>query len=397
MKKTRYDGYRSFQYLTPGRDYEEFDLPVELNRVDSSGPVLSEEQTARVEELMERHTVVSFHDHPTLWPGDWPTMVSQRRQGRDWMGYEGISRSGVDAFFDGFTDGTGLITSRHGWKWDEMVFDLGMRLSDIAHQDFVVVAKSAGDIARAKANGQVALVLSVEALTPIENEIDRIDVLYGIGVRCMGLVYSSSNQLGSGLQEEGDGGLTGLGKEAVRRLNDLGVIIDVAHVNDRTSLEAIEMSSSPVCITHAGAREVWNSKRMKPDEVIIACAERGGVIGIEAAPHSTISQDHSRHSLDSVMAHFEYCKELVGIDHVAFGPDTLFGDHVGVHKMFSHVGIGSTVAADFERVEFVNGIESPAEAMRNICGWLVQHGYSDEEIGKALGGNILRVMTTVLG
>jgi membrane dipeptidase len=131
--------------------------------------------------------------------------------------------------------------------------------------------------------------------------------------------------------------------------------------------------------------------------VLKACAERGGVIGIEAAPHTTLTKEHPRHSIESFMQHFEYCVELVGIEHVAFGPDTLFGDHVGLHHVFAQQL--STRAArsgvEFEEVPFVDGIENPSEAFPNITRWLVKHSYSDTDIGRVLGGNILRVLDEV--
>lgn len=397
MKQTVYEGYEAFSYLPPSAT--EFPpLPPQVDRVESNAPTLDEAQQQRLSNIMERYTIISFHDHPTLWPDPWEAMIKYRRGGRDVLAYQGLSMSGMDAVFDGFSDGTGLIHSNHGWKWDEIVHDIGMRLSDIAHQDYVVVAHTAEDISMAKSRGQLALVLTAEALTPIENEIDRIDVLFGFGLRCMGLVYSDSNSLGSGLRESRDGGLTGLGRRAVKRLNELGVIIDVSHASDQTCLDAIDLSSSPVCITHAGARALWNTARMKPDEVLDACAAADGVIGIEAAPHTTITRDNRRHCLDTVMAHVEYCVERMGIDHVALGPDTLYGDHVEVHHMFSRLlSIEESHAGDaFEKVEFVDGIENPTEAMLNACAWLVKHGYSDEDISALMGGNILRVMEKVL-
>ena len=126
-------------------------------------------------------------------------------------------------------------------------------------------------------------------------------------------------------------------------------------------------------------------KRLKPDDVFKACADKGGVIGIEAAP---------RHDIDSYMEHFEYIKDLVGIDHVAFGPDALFGDHVSLHDLFSsNMSIAeNTAGRSFDRIEYVKGLENPAEASQNIVRWLVKHGYSDEEIGKVLGKNVIRVL-----
>ncbi len=133
------------------------------------------------------------------------------------------------------------------------------------------------------------------------------------------------------------------GRQAVKRMNKLGIAIDVSHSGDRTSLDTIEVSDKPIFITHAGARALWNSNRLKPDDVIRACAEKGGVIGIEAAPHTTLTEKHPRHSIESYMEHFEYCANLVGIDHVAFGPDVLFGDHVGLHTALTEaLSIGAS-------------------------------------------------------
>ena len=123
----------------------------------------------------------------------------------------------------------------------------------------------------------------------------------------------------------------------------------------------------------------------------------GDVIGIEAAPHTTITRDNLEHSLESFMQHFEYCVDLVGIDHVAFGPDTLFGDHVGLHAALREaLSIGASKGTTpYPTVEYVDGIENPAEAFPNIVRWLVTHGYSDEDIAKAVGGNIMRVLDEV--
>jgi membrane dipeptidase len=294
-------------------------------------------------------------------------------------------------------DGTAVITSKAGWKWSDIVADLGMRLCDVAHQDMLIRAETISDIRRAKVNNQIAFIPSLEAATPVENEVDRLDVLYGLGIRSSGIAYSEANTLGSGLREQRDSGLTDFGRAAVKRMNQLGIAIDVSHSGDQTSLDTIEASSKPIFITHAGARSLWNTRRMKPDEVLKKCAEKGGVIGIEAAPHTTLTRNHPRHSIESYMEHFEYCVELMGIEHVAFGPDTFFGDHVALHHIFAqHLSIGSAHgSADFQEVEFVDGIESPAEAFPNITRWLVKHHYSDDDIALALGGNILRVLEQV--
>ena len=396
-KATRYSGFKSFQYLEAGTDYREFKLAKELGRVPSRKVEVSGTQEDRVQRLLAENLAVSLHDHCFVVPADFDDLAEYRRQGRDVTGYAGMAQSGLDAVFDCLMDGTATITSKAGWKWDDIIYDLGMRLSDIAHQDFIVRGETLDDIRRAKENGQIAFIASLEAATAIENEVDRLDILYGLGIRSSGIAYSEANTLGSGLKEARDGGLTEFGRQAVRRMNKLGIAIDISHSGDQTSMDTIQASEKPIFITHAGARGLWNTKRMKPDEVLKAMAAKGGVIGIEAAPHTTLTKEHPKHSIESFMEHFEYCADLVGIDHVSFGPDTLFGDHVGLHHYFAkQLSIKAAHGTqEFEEVEYVDGIENPAEAFPNIVRWLVKHDYSDGDIAKAIGGNVMRVLEEV--
>lgn len=396
MQKKRYTGYTSFQYLEEG-DYPNVELVPELGRVPSTRLATTEAEEARVRQIFQDHLVISLHDHCFVAPKDLKGFLEFRRSGREFTAYEGLSVSGLDAVFDAMMDGTAMITSRGGWKWDDVIFDIGMRLSDLAHQDFVKLALTTDDIRAAKRDGRVAFVISLEGAAMIENEVDRIDVLYGMGMRSLGIAYSEGNALGAGLKEPAHFGLTSFGHRAVKRMNQLGIAIDISHSNDATSMDTIKASQHPIFITHAGARALWDTPRLKPDEVIRACADKGGVIGIEAAPHTTITRKTLTHSLESFMEHFEYCAELVGIDHVAFGPDALFGDHVGLHHALREaLSLGASKGTTpYPQVEYVDGIENPAEAFPNIVRWMVTHGYSDDEIGKAVGGNIMRVLDEV--
>ena len=397
MQKKRYDGYKSFQYLEAGVDYKPYELVAELDRVPSRKVDVTDAEEARVQRIFQENLVISLHDHAFVAIKDLSQFLEFRRTGREYTGYAGLAVSGLDAIFDAMMDGTAMITSRAGWKWEDVIFDMGMRLSDIAHQDMVKLALTTEDIRAAKRDGRIAFIISLEGAAMIENEVDRIDVLYGLGMRSLGICYSEGNALGAGLKEPGHFGLTSFGHRAVRRMNQLGIAIDVSHANDATSMDTIKASKHPVFITHAGARALWDTPRLKPDDVIKACAERGGVIGIEAAPHTTITKTNLTHSLESFMEHYEYCVDLVGIDHVAFGPDVLFGDHVGLHDALREAlslsaSKGST---PYPKVPYVDGIENPAEAFPNIVRWMVKRGYSDTEIAKAVGGNIMRVLDQV--
>jgi len=393
MNKKNYRGYTSYQYLEAGVDYKSFELVKETTLFPDYVVPVSEPEEARVQGLMRDNIVISLHEHTFKAPVDLDTFLEFRRWGRDFTGFEGLARSGLDCVFDNLMNGTAMITSRGGWKWDDVLYDLGMRLSDIAHQDMVIVGLTTDDIRKAKQNGQVAFVPSLEGAAMIENELDRLDILYGFGVRCMGIAYSEGNALGMGLKEK-SGGLTAFGRQAVRRMNKLGIVIDVSHSNEETSLDTIEYSDKPIFITHAGARALWDTARLKSDDVIRACAAKGGVIAIEAAPHTTLTQNHPRHNIESFMEHFEYCANLVGIDHVSFGPDTLFGDHVAIHKALSSALSLSASKGNlpYEPVEYVQGLENPGDCFPNIVRWLVKHGYSDSDIAKVIGGNTMRVL-----
>jgi membrane dipeptidase len=397
-----YDGYQSFDYLEKGRDFREFDLIQRENAFEPYEIPLSSEQEKKVQVLAEQCIMISLHEHPHLFPVEIGETPAYDKEARVFTAYRALADSYWDAVFDNFMDGTAMITSKHGWKWNDIVYDVGMRLCDLAHQDFLVKCEKVDEIANAHRDGKIALVVALEGGAMIENELDRIEILYGIGVRMMGITYSESNCLGSGLKEPGDGGLTSLGFRAVERMNEVGMAIDCAHSSDRTTLDTIECSRKPIFLSHTGARSLWNIKRLAPDEVMRACADKGGVIGIEAAPHTTLTEKNPHHKIESFMEHFEYVKELVGIDHVAFGPDTLYGDHVGLHHVYAEaLSIESShesrheTSPSFEEVEYVKGIENPTEGSKNILRWLVKHDYSDEDISKVVGQNILRALREV--
>lgn len=395
MKEKRYAGYRSYQYLEAGVDYPPFDLVPEIGRVPHHTVPVTSDQEERAQRLMAENVVISLHDHSSIAPEDLARdSRAYRRAGRDWTGYEGLARSGLDAFFDCMMDGSNAIFSHSGWTWEDTIHDLGMRLCDIAHQDMVIVGRRVDDLRSAHQDGRIAFIPALEAATCIESEIDRLDVLYGLGIRCSGIAYAMSNSLGGGGREARDAGLTDLGRRAVRRMNKLGMAIDISHCGHQTSMDVIAASERPILITHVGARALWDIPRLMTDDVFVACAERGGVIGIEAAPLTTMTARHSTQTIESVMEHFVHVADLVGIDHVAFGPDTNFGDHLGQLRLTRPHLFNSAASGrfDFERMSYVAGVENPAETFPNVVRWLVSHLYSDGDIAKVIGGNILRVL-----
>jgi len=414
-RNKKYGGYKAYQYLEPGRDYREFKLRDAIVK-DWWEPVpLSKAEEERFEDVMSKSVVMDLHAHPDISPLDPNQNRDFDREGRNFLAYEALAMSGLDCVFDNMMDGSSFINTKNGWDWMSTVHDLGMRLCDIGHQDFLVHCRRADDIEHAQRSGKLAWVAVIESASCIENEVDRLDVLYGLGVRSMGVNYSESNMLGSGLKEHLDGGLTDFGYDALVRMNKLGLLVDVSHTSDRTAAEVIELSSDPIIISHAGARSLTPTTRMFPDEVIQALGERGGVMAIEAAPNLTATEKHPFHSIESYMEHVEYCIDLIGIDHVGCGPDTNYGDHVGLYLTnlessgklglghYSRPGKGGEKkylgidmnVGQLKELKYVRGMENPSECLQNVCRWMIKHGYSDDEIAKVVGGNGLKLVKKV--
>ena len=387
--KKVWDGYRSFSYLEEG-DVRRFELAREIGRVEPFVYPLDPDDDARADRLLRELVCISLHEHGGIAPADWADNDAYIREGREWYGYEGLAASGLDAVFENFLDGTGTITSRMGWKWTDVIHDLGMHFADVAHQSVVFVASTVDDVRRAHATGRIAMVSCLEGAAPIENELDRLDVLYGLGVRMIGVTYSESNQLGGGIRDPGDAGLTRFGLDAVRRMNQLGLAIDVSHTGDLTAMQTCEASRAPVFLSHSGARALFPERKLKTDDLLRAVAGTGGVLGVEASPHTTITPSHPRHDLEGVMEHVEYCIDVMGIDHVGFGLDTFFGDHVGLHRAYGAF-MDSGEEPEHEWVDHVEGLENVSE-FPNVIRWLVGHGYADGHIAKLVGGNALRAL-----
>jgi membrane dipeptidase len=266
--KKAYKGYEAYQYLDKGADYREFELPDATGWVPGYLVPLTEAQEKRVLEVADKSINISLHDHPVFFPKKMSEVFEYNREGRQIAAYEALSRSYLDVVFDNFMDGTCTIGSKNGWKWNDVLHDLGMRLCDLAHQDFIIRAEKVEDLYKAHREGKIALVPTIEGAAMIENEVDRVEILYGFGVRLMGITYSEANSLGSGLKEKNDGGLTALGYKVVERMNKVGMAIDCSHVGDRTTLDVINASKHPIFISHCGSRDLWNSRRLKPDALL---------------------------------------------------------------------------------------------------------------------------------
>lgn len=348
----------------------------------------------RLRRLMATAPAIGIHDHPFKLPEnlDAENWGTWRRAQRLEYAYDSMRASGV----------TAAVASTNSWHTAGEIETMLLRfLADLAHHPgFHLVSRAVDVTSGASEEGlpsSLGVILGLESLTEFTPDVDNVERLFGMGVRVGGMIYSDGSILGGGLSSTYDEGLTTQGIAFLREMNALGMVADFAHAGDRTTFHAIEVSEAPIMISHAGARSVWPTSRMKPDDLIVALAQSGGVIGVEAPPNSTCAPGKSGHDIDQVMAHVERIIEVAGIDCVALGLDVVFGPHHQLHEIRSQGAHSDVSAVDGRRkARFVDGVENPREAFWNIAWWLIQHGYGDEDIRKILGGNALRYLQKVL-
>ena len=188
-----------------------------------------------------------------------------------------------------------------------------------AYEAELLQVRSVDDIARAKREGRVGVILGFQNASPIENDLGRLALFHQLGVRIIQVTYHERNLLGNGCLERADDGLSNFGLDAVREMNRVGILIDLSHVGERTTLETIEQSEKPVSCTHANTRSYYDVPRNKTDEALKLLAENGGVVGATAI--TTFLRTGTESTLEDYVDAIDYVVDLIGIDHVGIGTD----------------------------------------------------------------------------
>ena len=261
------------------------------------------------------------------------------------------------------------------------------------------------DIEAAHAAGEHCLYLTAngvplpERWDSAEEELGYIRLFYQLGIRMMHLTYNRRNMLGDGCAEPANGGISDLGRMAIAEMNRVGVIVDVAHSGWQTSLEAARASTKPIVASHTVCEAVHHHIRAKPDDVIRAICETGGLIGMALIPNFLGGAGGLKELLD----HIDYAVKTFGVDHVAIGTDIAHTSQYSAaenRKVTSRGKRRNRFGALWpEGALGGNWPGKPSLAWTNwplITVGLVQRGYQDEDIQKILGGNMLRVCKDVL-
>lgn len=327
----------------------------------------------RVAAIHQQAVFVDMHAHPSRFhranvPRIEPEELARYRRGLMDVVVCNIS---TDAAFSGDyvkRDGTevkrGELPRPKPGEPLAFTLDRFARITRTIDDGDAVLATSPEAVLDAKRQGKLSLLAALEGGDGLEARVENLRELYRRGLRLLQLVHFRANELGHiQTYPYSPGGLTPFGREAVREANRLGILIDLAHANTETIMDALKESWQPVLFSHTGAKALHDGDRYLSDEEMVAIAAKGGVIGIWP-------NGESNPTMDDMVRNIDYVKKLVGIDHVGIGSD--------LRGMASYTsGFGED--ANFQAI---------AEA-------LLAHGFSEAETGKVMGGNFFRVWQQV--
>ena len=258
--------------------------------------------------------------------------------------------------------------------------------------DLIVPGRSAADVRRAQADGRTAIVFGFQNCSPIEDDIGLIEVCHQLGARFMQLSYNNQSLLATGCYETDDPGITRMGRQAIREMNRVGLVVDMSHSARRSTLEAIEISERPIAITHANPA-VWHpALRNKSDDVLKALADSGGMLGFSFYPHHL--KGGSDCALQDFCAMAARTAELIGVERIGFGsdlcqnqPDTVVEwMRNGRWTRETDYGEGSAAAAGFPAQPDWFGDNT---GFANILRGLREIGFSEQEVARIAGENWL--------
>src|SRR2546427_7745036 len=257
-------------------------------------------------------------------------------------------------------------------------------------------ATCAEDIRAAKADGRLAIVLNVQDASILGRDLSVLDLLHGFGVRQVQLTYNPRNVIGDGCTERTDAGLSDFGMAVVRRLNELGMLIDLSHCGRQTTLDAAAVSTRPVACTHTAARALRDIPRNKRDDELRAVAAPGGVVGVVAVP--SFLTDKSQATLDDVLDHIDHIVDGIGVEHVGIGTDRGVSFETATREEYyawlAPLGFKPEVNPPWP--PGVQGLTCAADLPRLTEG-LIQRRYDDEAVRLILGGNFLRLYEQTIG
>jgi membrane dipeptidase len=343
------------------------------------------EYSARTIALMQRATVLDMLAVLTIG-GQW-TEWARRPDTFTEADFQRYRDSGIHVFHHAF--GIGGLN-----PYEAAVNYFGMNNALIAGAGrYFMRIDNAEDLRRVRDSGRLGLLLGIQNAEHFRRP-DDVDFFHGLGQRISQLTYNARNRIGNGATERRDEGISHFGVAIIERMNRVGMAIDVSHCGDRTTLEAFELSSRPVLITHSNCRAlVPGHPRCKTDEAIRAMARSGGVMGITGVRNFVSATEPT--TIEHVIDHFDHVRDLVGVEHLGVGSDMdLDGYDALPEEVQRSLRAGYADTYSFrERID-IEGLDHP-KRMFDLTEGLVRRGYTDPEIEAILGGNFIRALSDI--
>ncbi len=266
--------------------------------------------------------------------------------------------------------------------------------------DLILHGKTADDVRLARETGRTAIFFGFQNPSPIEDDIGLVEIVHTLGVRFMQLSYNNQSLLATGCYEAEDPGITRMGREVIREMNRVGLVIDMSHSAERSTLQAAEISTRPIVVTHANPHHWHPALRNKSDTVLRALAGSGGMLGFSLYPHHL--KEGSQCTLNSFCAMVARTAELMGVEHIGLGSD-LCQDQPDSVVEWMRSGRWT------KQIDYGEGSAS-APGFPPMPGWfednrhfpvleqgLRTYGFSPDEVAAIMGGNWLRFFARNFG
>lgn len=261
------------------------------------------------------------------------------------------------------------------------------------HADLIMHGKTADDVRLAKATNRTAIIFGFQNPSPIEDDIGLVEIVHTLGARFMQLTYNNQSLLATGCYEAEDPGVTRMGHEVIREMNRVGLVVDMSHSAERSTIEAAEISERPIVVTHANPHSWHAALRNKSDAVMKALSESGGMMGFSMYPHHLAGGGNC--TLESFCTMIARTAEQMGVDHIALGSDLCQDQpdsvvewmRVGRWTKQIDYGEGSASNAGFpDMPEWFGGNAD----FSNIESGLRAVGFDETDVHKVMGNNWLR-------
>ena len=268
------------------------------------------------------------------------------------------------------------------------------------NSDLIMPVRTGDDIRKAETSNKVGIILGFQNCSPIEDDLRKVEMLHEQGVRIMQLSYNNQSLLATGCYENDDSGVTRFGREVIKEMNRVGMVIDMSHSAEKSTLQAIDLSERPIAITHANPSQWHHALRNKSNDVLKALGESKGMLGFSMYPFHL--NNNSSCTLDDFCGMILDTAELMGIDNIGIGSDlcqnwgydTLEWMRSGTWTFKPDFGEGSSENSDWpEQPEWFKS----SRDFSNISEGLISKGISYPDVEKIMGVNWLNFFDNSFG